>query len=152
MEQEQTAAADVLVSQLTDCVQRTILPLRSALTERNHVALLSALTAYLAAKLEQLVMRKRFSFWGGLQLDREVRLLSGWLAGQRGAEEVGVRDKMMRLVQLCSVLQVERVSEMKDLWGEGGEGGMWRLHEGEVRKALSLRTEFTARDIAALKL
>ena len=143
---------DVFVLALTDAITRTILPLRSTLTEVNFVHLLSTLLAYLCAKLEHVTYRKRFTVWGGLQLDRDVRTLSSYFAGLRSGGEVGVREKMMRLVQMCNVLQVERVAEMKEMWGDGGEGGMWRLHEGEVRKVLSLRSEFTAKDIAALRL
>ena len=143
---------DVFVLSLTDAISRTILPLRSTLTEVNFVHLLSTLLSYLCAKLEHVTYRKRFTVWGGLQLDRDVRSLSSYFAGLRGGGEVGVREKMMRLVQMCNVLQVEKVAEMKEMWGDGGEGGMWRLHEGEVRKVLGLRSEFTAKDIAALRL
>ena len=144
--------SDVFVSALTDAITRTILPLRATLTDANCLHLLSAVLAYLCSKLEHVTYRKRFSVWGGLQMDRDVRGLSAFFSGVRGGEEVGVREKMTRLVQLCNVLQVEKVSEMKDLWGDGGEGGMWRLHEGEVRKVLGLRSDFAAKDIAALRL
>ena len=143
---------DIFVAQLTEAITRTVLPLRVTLTEANFLHLLSALLTYLCAKIEHVTYRKRFTVWGGLQLDRDVRGLSAYFSGVRGGSEVGVREKMMRLVQMCNVLQVEKVAEMKDMWGDGGEGGMWRLHEGEVRKVLALRSDFAAKDIAALKL
>ena len=143
---------DVYVAALTDAIGRDILPLRVALTDRNFTTLLSHLLAYLAGKLELLTSRKRFTLWGALQLDRDVRALTSFMSAVRGSEDVGVRERLMRMAQVCQVLGVEKVSEMREMWGEGGEGGMWRLHEGEVRKVLALRTEFTAKDIAALTL
>ena len=143
---------DVYVAQLTDAIARDILPLRATLTDRNFTLLLSYLLAYLAGKLEQLTGRKRFTLWGALQLDRDVRALTSFMSGVRGSEDVGVRERLMRMAQVCQVLGVEKVGEMREMWGEGGEGGMWRLHEGEVRKVLGLRTEFTAKEIAALTL
>jgi len=144
--------SDVYVAALTDAIGRDILPLRATLTDRNFTLLLSHLLAYLAGKLEQLTVRKRFTLWGALQLDRDVRALTSYMSGVRGSEDVGVRERLMRMAQMCQVLGVEKVGEMREMWGEGGEGGMWRLHEGEVRKVLGLRTEFTAKEIAALTL
>ena len=143
---------DVFVQQLTDAITRDILPLRAALTDRNFTLLLQHTLVYLAGKMEQLTLRKRFTLWGALQLDRDVRQLTSYMSGVRGSEDVGVRERLMRMAQVCQVLGVEKVGEMREMWGEGGEGGMWRLHEGEVRKVLALRTEFTAKEIAALTL
>jgi hypothetical protein len=48
----------------------------------------------------------RVDQWGGLQLDKDVRILMNYFSGlcQRT-----IRDKFSRLVQICSVIQLEKV-------------------------------------------
>ena len=64
---------------------------------------------------------------------------------------LNVRDKFTRLVQIGSILQLDRVNEILDYWGENS-GEIWRLLDTEVKKVLSLRTDFQQKDINALKL
>lgn len=156
-------------------------------------------------------MKKSFTFWGGLQFDRDVRRVSafftnlntassaaaaaagGGSAGAGGAGAGGgsggraqasgssaglqsVRDKFAKLVQIASILQVlqpsgalccvckaltnvtlvavlqlDKAAEILDYWGDNASE-VWRLYDNEVRKVLLLRTDFSQKEIAQLKL
>jgi hypothetical protein len=126
------------------------------------------------------VFKKRFTFWGGLQFDRDVRALSAFFAN---ACVSSVRDKFTRLIQIASILQLEKPNEILETWkpnasappssaagaagaasasasaagGGGAEDGsqpqlLWRLYANEVRQALLLRVDFAPKVVHALKL
>ncbi len=98
---------------------------------------MSILTGEVTAQLEKAVLRGKFSRLGGLMLDREVRSLVSFLTG---AAAWGVRDKFARLTQMSTLLNLEDVSEMTDVWAGGGGGAVtWRLTPAEARQLLNLR-------------
>ena len=63
-----------------------------------------------------------------------------------------VREKFARLTQVATVLNLEKVSEILDYWGENSGPMTWRLSPAELRRVLALRTEFSPDAIAALPL
>nr|KJB29885.1 hypothetical protein B456_005G122300 [Gossypium raimondii] len=100
-------------------------------------------------RLEVIMMQKRFSQLGGLQLDRDTRALVSHFSGMT---QRTVRDKFARLTQMATILNLEKVSEILDFWGENSGPMTWRLTPAEVRRVLSLRVDFKPEAIAALKL
>jgi hypothetical protein len=84
---------------------------------------------------------------GGLQFDKELRILIGYLTS---STSWSVRDKFSRLTQMTILLSLEKVSELSDYWGKGPVS--WRLTPQEVRQVLTLRTDFRSEDIRRLKL
>ena len=84
----------------------------------------------------------RFSRLGGLLLDREVRSLVSFLTS---VTTWSVRDRFARLTQMSTILNLESVDEMGDIWGGGGGGSgggggvTWRLTPAEARQLLGLR-------------
>jgi hypothetical protein len=68
--------------------------------------MLKSLFAVLLSVFAHHLVLLNFSQWGGLQLDKDIRTLMNYFASicQRTA-----RDKFSRLVQICSVLQLEKV-------------------------------------------
>jgi conserved oligomeric Golgi complex subunit 4 len=84
---------------------------------------------------------------GGLVLDQEVRALGSFLTG---ATSWSVRDKLARLTQIATLLNLEKVSELSDYWNPNEQG--WRLTPNEVRTILALRCDFKMDDIKKLKL
>lgn len=120
-------------------------PILKCFTENNCKLFLDTLLEFLVARLEGHVFKRRFTFWGGLQLDKDVRQLSTFF-GQIASHSV--RDKFARLVQISSILQLDKAKEILDYWGDDNE--VWRLYESEVRKVLSLRVDFNAKDIKNL--
>lgn len=75
---------------------------------------------------------------GGLVLDQEVRVLGAYLAS---ATSWSIRDKMTRLTQIATILNLEKVSELNDYWNpeSGSELSTWRITPSEVRTILTLR-------------
>lgn len=104
------------------------------LTSTNFEAVTGALLDAVARRLEAVILQKRFTLVGSLQLERDVRLLVNGLSEQI---ERGVRERFGRLSQLSSVLAVESGQEAMELLAEGG----WRLSESEVRSALDRRLD-----------
>lgn len=71
-------------------------------------------------------------------LDQEVRALGSYLTG---ATSWSVRDKMTRLSQIATLLNLEKVSELSDYWNteNGNDMPSWRITSNEVRTILTLR-------------
>ena len=69
-------------------------------------------------------------------LDREVRALVSFLTS---VTTWTIRDKFSRLSQMATVLNLESVDEMADIWGPSSVGVAWRLTPAEVRQLLGLR-------------
>lgn len=89
---------------------------------------------------------------GGLILDQEVRALGSYLTS---ATSWSVRDKLARLNQIATVLNLERVSELTDFYNPNDNSGSstaWRLTPNEIRKLLALRVDFKVEDIKKLKI
>jgi len=69
-----------------------------------------------------------------------------------GIMQKTVRGEFARLNQMASILNLEKVNEVMDYWGENSGQMTWRLTPGEVRRVLSRRVEFKSNEIAQLKL
>ena len=61
-----------------------------------------------------------------------------------------VRDKFSRLMQIASLLQVDKVEEIFDYWTSDTQ--VWRLSPREVKEVLMLRIEFSKNSVMQLKL
>lgn len=136
---------DPFVQALIRGLDLELKPILKCFTENNCKLFLDTLLEFLVARMEAHVFKRRFTFWGGLQLDKDVRQLSTYF-GQIAAHSV--RDKFARLVQISSILQLDKAKEILDYWGDDNE--VWRLYESEVRKVLGLRVDFNAKDIKNL--
>jgi len=73
---------------------------------------------------------------GGLALDKEVRALAGYLTT---ATTLSIRDKLARLTQVATILNLEKPSEMADYWGVAAGALAWRLTSADVRQIMGLR-------------
>eukprot|EP00053_Salpingoeca_punica_P014972 m.136864 g.136864 ORF g.136864 m.136864 type:complete len:771 (+) comp16592_c0_seq1:139-2451(+) len=102
-----------------------------------------------AEQLERVLAQLRFNRIGGLQLERDLRVLSTYLAA---ATQWSVRDRLIRLSQMSTLLNLEKVSELSEYWGQGTSPLTWRLTPAEARRFLKLRVDFKAEDISRLKL
>ncbi|OXU30301.1 hypothetical protein TSAR_016718 [Trichomalopsis sarcophagae] len=120
---------------------------KNSMTESNYNALIGILTAEVTARLEKVVLKSTFNRAGGLILDKEVRSLASYLAT---ATSWSVRDKFARLLQMATILSIEKIEELADYCG--ADAIAWRLTPAEVRKILALRTDFRAEDIKRLRI
>ncbi|XP_068150689.1 conserved oligomeric Golgi complex subunit 4 [Drosophila tropicalis] len=124
---------------------------KTALSPRNYDALVSILATEVTTRLERAIKKTNFNRLGGLVLDQEVRALGAYLTG---ATSWSVRDKMTRLSQIATLLNLDKVSELAEYWNPENNSEMpsWRLTSNEVRTILTLRTDFRIEDIKRLQL
>uniref|UniRef100_A0A182RUR1 Conserved oligomeric Golgi complex subunit 4 n=1 Tax=Anopheles funestus TaxID=62324 RepID=A0A182RUR1_ANOFN len=118
-----------------------------ALTPRNYDALVSIVTTEITARMERAIKKTTFNRLGGLVLDQEIRALASFLTG---ATSWSVRDKLAKLLQMGTILNLESVSELPEYWESSSAS--WRLTANEARSILALRIDFKMEDIKKIKL
>ena len=131
------AEADSFVSPLLDelALQKRLFA-DNGLAPENVEALLLLLLRACAERIEAALLDKDFDRLGALQLDREMRALA-----KRGAElcNRSVRDRLARLTQLCTILNLDREAELAELWGDGSG---WRISGAVASDVARLRVDF----------
>ncbi|KAF5953148.1 hypothetical protein HYC85_011092 [Camellia sinensis] len=140
---------DPWVQRLLHSVETNVAWLQPLMTANNYDSFVHLVIDFIVKRLEVIMMQKRFSQLGGLQLDRDARALVSHFSSMT---QRTVRDKFARLTQMATILNLEKVSEILDFWGENSGPMTWRLTPAEVRRVLGLRVDFKPEAIAALKL
>jgi len=97
-------------------------------------------------RIENSAFDKKFSFFGALQFESDVRALSSFFTS---VSEQALRHKFAKLREMSDLLNVESVKELQELYGEMRT---WKLSSEEARKLLKARVDFhaTDRDLDAL--
>lgn len=80
---------------------------QNVMNSRNYDGLVSIVTTDVTARLERAIKKSTFNRLGGLVLDQEVRAIGSYLTA---ATSWSVRDKMIRLTQIATLLNLENVS------------------------------------------
>ncbi|KAK4748404.1 hypothetical protein SAY87_014990 [Trapa incisa] len=140
---------DPWVQRLLHTVETDMAWLQPLMTANNFDSFVHLVIDFIVKRLEVIMMQKRFSQLGGLQLDRDARALVSHFSSMT---QRTVRDKFARLTQMATILNLEKVSEILDFWGENSGPMTWRLTPAEVRRVLALRVDFKPEAIVALKL
>ncbi|KAF7800806.1 conserved oligomeric Golgi complex subunit 4-like [Senna tora] len=140
---------DPWVQRLLHAVETNVSWLQPLMTASNYDTFVHLIIDFIVKRLEVVMMQKRFSQLGGLQLDRDARALVSHFSS---ITQRTVRDKFSRITQMATILNLEKVSEILDFWGENSGPMTWRLTPAEVRRVLSLRVDFKPEAISALKL
>lgn len=140
---------DPWVQRLLHAVETNVAWMQPLMTVNNYDTFVHLVIDFIVKRLEVIMMQKRFSQLGGLQLDRDTRALVSHFSIMT---QRTVRDKFARLTQMATILNLEKVSEILDFWGENSGPMTWRLTPAEVRRVLGLRVDFKSEAIAALKL
>ena len=111
---------------------------KSAMSTRNYDALVSVVAGDGTSRLERAIKKSTFNRLGGLVLDQEVRVLGSYLTA---ATSWSVRDKMIRLTQIATLLNLEKLTELSDYYNptQQEDRTAWRLTPVEVRSLLALR-------------
>ncbi|KAL4234686.1 Golgi transport complex subunit 4 [Mactra antiquata] len=122
---------------------------KDSLTNNNYEMFVSLVTAEITTQLEKSVQKSAFNRLGGLQFDKELRVLVGYLTS---VTTWTIRDKFARLTQMATILNLEKVDELLDYWGPNSGPLTWRLTPSEVRQILGLRIDFRTEEIKRLKL
>ncbi|KAI3993803.1 hypothetical protein MKX01_002816 [Papaver californicum] len=140
---------DPWIQKLLHAVETNAAWLQPTMTSSNYDSFVHLIIDFIVKRLEVIMMQKKFSQLGGLQLDRDARALVSHFSGMT---QRTVRDKFARLTQMAAILNLEKVSEILDFWGENAGPMTWRLTPAEVRRVLGLRVDFKPEAIAALRL
>uniref|UniRef100_A0A803NTP8 Conserved oligomeric Golgi complex subunit 4 n=1 Tax=Cannabis sativa TaxID=3483 RepID=A0A803NTP8_CANSA len=137
---------DPWVQRLLHAVETNVAWLQPLMTSNNYDSFVHLVIDFIVKRLEVIMMQKRFSQLGGLQLDRDARALVSHFSGMT---QRTVRDKFARLTQMATILNLEKVSEILDFWGENSGPMTWRLTPAEVRAVLGLRVEFKPKQLCS---
>ncbi|KAK3086090.1 hypothetical protein FSP39_013397 [Pinctada imbricata] len=113
---------------------------KSTLSSGNYDTFVNHTTSEVTSQMEKAVMKTSFNRLGGLQFDKELRALVGYLSS---VTTWTIRDKFARLTQMATILNLEKVNEILDYWGPNSGPLTWRLTPSEVRNVLSLRKSET---------
>ncbi|KAI9093919.1 hypothetical protein K1719_026917 [Acacia pycnantha] len=140
---------DPWVQRLLHGAETNLMWLQPLMTASNYDTFVHLVIDFIVKRLEVIIMQKRFTQLGGLQLDRDVRTLVSHFSSMT---QRTVRDKFSRLTQMATILNLEKVSEILDFWGENSGPMTWRLTPAEVRRVLGLRLDFKPEAVAALRL
>ena len=97
-------------------------------------------------RLEASMNLKRFNQLGGLQLDRNGRIIVSTVSE---VTQRTVRDKFAKLSQMSTLLSLESAGEVLEYWGESSDFN-WCFTESQVKAILGQRVDFNARDISML--
>lgn len=115
---------------------------KNILTTSNYENLVSVLATEVNSLMEKVIMKTEFNRFGGLALDKEVRALVSYFST---AASWSVRDKLARLSQVATVLNLEQVSEISEYWSSSPLP--WRLTPQDIKKILKLRIDFSTDEI-----
>lgn len=123
---------------------------KSQLSERNYEALVDIIATDTTIRLERAIKKTAFNRMGGLILDQEIRTLGSFLSN---SSSWSIRDKMTRLNQIATILNLEAVTDLYQIYNPKEESDMmmWRLSQKEIRSFLMLRTDFKVDEIKRLK-
>ena len=115
--------------------------LQPSLAPANLDALVQVLIGALAEKIEALLLNKQLDIYGAMQLNREVRALL-----KRFAELTthSVRDKLARLSQMATLINIEHEREVLEIWSQDG----MLLSVTEAKAVMALRVDFRKENIA----
>jgi conserved oligomeric Golgi complex subunit 4 len=122
---------------------------KTHLVEDNFDTLVQMCVRHLNKLMESAIMQIPFSQLGALQFDKDLRKIITYFTSITNRS---VRGEFARLIQIASLLNLEKVSEVLDYWGENSGQMTWRLAPSEVRRVLSRRNDFSGEQIASLKL
>lgn len=122
--------------------------LRDRLSEKNQETLTNIIAIETATHLEKNIYKCAFNKYGGLQLDKEIRVLINYLTS---ITSWSTREKFARLSQIAILLGLENLNEIFDYWNSPLTI-TWRLTPNEIRQVLLLRSDFKADEVKSLKL
>lgn len=99
-------AGETFVQSLIVQLDTLLNSFKSIMSARNYDALVSVMATDVTARLERAIKKSTFNRLGGLVLDQEVRALATYLTA---STSWSVRDKMIRLTQIATLLNLEKV-------------------------------------------
>ncbi|KAI9222264.1 COG4 transport protein-domain-containing protein [Blastocladiella britannica] len=149
---------------------------KNELLTTNLNGLFLVMVSYWISEWEKIVIGRRFSQYGALYLERDVRSFSTYVTAEAqrtagvgddsdlmlgGSGAAGssltwshaLRERLAGIHQLITLLTLGEPREVYDYWGPRAIVPVaWKYGAAQVRSVLALRVEFEADEVAALKL
>lgn len=100
--------------------------------------IMQELASRIVKRLEKEALSKSFSLLGALQFESDVRVLCSFFTN---VSEQALRHKFARLFEMASLLSLESMEELRELFAEVRN---WKLAPEEIRKLLASRTDLEA--------
>lgn len=115
---------------------------------KNRDLLIGNLANEIVTCLEKSIYKCSFTKYGGMKVDKEIRILINYLAT---LTSWSIREKFSRLSQISIILSLDSIEELFEYWNSSLTI-TWRLTPNEIRQILMLRTEFKTIEIKSLNL
>eukprot|EP00929_Paragymnodinium_shiwhaense_P007701 TRINITY_DN111610_c0_g1_i1.p1 TRINITY_DN111610_c0_g1~~TRINITY_DN111610_c0_g1_i1.p1 ORF type:complete len:753 (-),score=261.59 TRINITY_DN111610_c0_g1_i1:71-2329(-) len=112
--------------------------LKAVLNATSCEEIMQQMAEQTCRRIEKAGLSKRFSLFGALQFETDVRALCSFFTS---VSEQALRHKFARLFEMSSILSLESVSELRELYGETRS---WRLTPEEMRKLITSRVDLPA--------
>lgn len=112
--------------------------LKSVLNSVSCEDIMQHMAEQTCTRIERTVLKKKFSLFGSLQFDTDVRALCSFFTD---VSEQALRHKFARLLEMSTLLNLENAAELRELYSEMRT---WRLTADEIRKLLASRVDFDA--------
>ncbi|CAG8626693.1 46549_t:CDS:10 [Gigaspora margarita] len=125
---------------------------QSTFSDNNYNQLMMHILESVTNMLEKTVFGTKFNQFGALRFDKDLRAVNNYFSTKM---RWVFRDKLTRLNQISTLLNLESLSEIYDYWGSATKATShitWRLTVTEVKKIVGLRIDFSAEEVAKLKL
>jgi hypothetical protein len=112
--------------------------LRTVLNTNSCEVIMQHMAEQTCKRIENTAFKKKFSLFGALQFDTDVRALCSFFTS---VSEQALRHKFARLLEMSTLLNLENAAELRELYSETRT---WRLTADEIRKLLASRVDFDA--------
>lgn len=115
--------------------------LKSVLNSASCDDIMAHMAEQTCRRIENTALKKRFSLFGALQFDTDVRALCSFFTN---VSEQALRHKFARLLEMSTLLNLENATELREL---DSEMKTWRITPEEMRKLLGSRVDFGATEM-----
>ncbi|KAJ3012608.1 Golgi transport complex subunit 4 [Thoreauomyces humboldtii] len=141
---------EMFVKRFMAGITKIIAPYKKSFSEWNYNHIMICMIEFTTKDWERYIMQTfKFNQLGSLRFDKDLRAVTSFLSS---TTQWPSRDRFARLGQIATLLSMERVTEVLELWGGKAGPIAWRLPSSDVRKILALRIDFHPDQIAKLEL
>eukprot|EP01117_Protostelium_nocturnum_P010985 TRINITY_DN3982_c0_g4_i1.p1 TRINITY_DN3982_c0_g4~~TRINITY_DN3982_c0_g4_i1.p1 ORF type:complete len:1141 (+),score=516.72 TRINITY_DN3982_c0_g4_i1:21-3443(+) len=127
-------------------ISEVLKPYKNAFTQTNYGYLIQLVLEEMSKDIERILNKKAFNILGSIQLHQEIKSMIEFFSKD---SQKSVRNSFSRLSQISSILGLEKLEDIYELWKTPIK---WKLTPNEVRAVLSKRVEFDRGDVAGVSL
>jgi len=138
---------DTSVNTIVDTAKESLQRISTTLDYENSILMGTRVSALIAKGIEQSVVRKKFTAFGALLLDKQIRSFVVFFerfVGEKSAAE------FHRLGLISNLLNLDTVGDIFQVYDEEISSSL--LNAKEVKRILALRVDFKSDDIKKIKL